>query len=137
ILNPAAPTGKASRAKVGEASLSNGLPCLGQQPAIERYIVQRQKRRPQHLVGQEKMMEVGPAEMAAWITRAIGLQRRRNSLVDRIADTERSGGGERRGIAAVARRQHTVEHVNSAADGMQDVLGAANAHEIARLFGRQ
>ena len=45
--------------------------------------------------------------------------------------------GERRGIAAVARRQHAVEHIDAGADAGEEVLRPADAHQIARFLDRQ
>ena len=36
-----------------------------------------------------------------------------------------------------ARRQHAVEHVDAGLDHLEDPLGVADAHEVARLLGRQ
>ena len=40
-------------------------------------------------------------------------------------------------MAAVARRHHAVEHVDAARDRFEDVVGRADAHQIARPVGRQ
>ena len=40
-------------------------------------------------------------------------------------------------MAAGARRQHAVEHVDAARDRFEDVVGRADAHQVARAVGRQ
>src|SRR5262245_38194961 len=86
ILSRCLPSGKADRPVGGEAAVSDRLPRLRHQPAVEADVVQRQKRRPQHLPGHKQVVDISPAEMAAGVTRTTGLQRRRISLVAGIAE---------------------------------------------------
>ncbi|MNC90287.1 hypothetical protein D3C83_63690 [compost metagenome] len=40
-------------------------------------------------------------------------------------------------VARVARRHYAIEHVDTTRDGLYDVLGLADAHQVARLVLRQ
>src|SRR5204863_2244625 len=74
ILKSCAPAGKADCAKRLEAALRHGPPYLREQAAIEGDVVQRQQRRPQHLVRLEQVVQVGPAEVATRVAGTTGLQ---------------------------------------------------------------
>src|SRR5262249_56905759 len=55
--------------------------------------------------------------------------------VARILEIDRPEAGEGEPVAAVARRQDAVEHVDAACYRLDEVLGRADSHEIARPFG--
>src|SRR5882762_671026 len=48
-----------------------------------------------------------------------------------VAQSKRAGGGEGVGVAAIARGEDAVEHIDTGRDGGGDVAGEADAHEIA------
>ena len=55
----------------------------------------------------------------------------------RILDVDGAEPGKGEAVAAVAGRQHAIEHVDAARDGFQKVRRRADAHEVTRLLGRQ
>ena len=55
----------------------------------------------------------------------------------RVLDVDRAEAGESNAVAAIARRQHTIEHVDAASDGFEEIGRRADAHEITRPLRRQ
>ena len=53
-----------------------------------------------------------------------------------LRDVEPPAAHEQLAVARVARRHHAVEHVDAGADRRPDVLGRADAHQVARAVGR-
>src|SRR5262245_33874480 len=98
ILDSLAKAGKPILAKRRDTPLGSRVSRLGHEPIVEREIVQRQQSRPQHLVGQEQMVQIRPAELPARHAPTIGLQRGRISLVTGIAQLELAVHGERRRV---------------------------------------
>src|SRR5213075_3577195 len=54
-----------------------------------------------------------------------------------VADIERPVGGKRLAGAPRARRQYAIEHVDPAEHRLNEVVGLADAHQIARLIRGQ
>src|SRR3546814_7473899 len=82
-------------------------------------------------------MEIGPAPAVADRTAAIGIERRLILGKAGVADIDRAGARERLSGAARSRRQHAVEHVDAPAHSLDDIIGLAYAHQIARTIMRQ
>ena len=55
----------------------------------------------------------------------------------RVAQVDRPEARKDAPVAAIARRHHAVEHVDTARDRLEQVVGGADAHQIARLVARQ
>ncbi len=54
----------------------------------------------------------------------------------RVGDVDAAAADEQLAVARVARRHHAVEHVDARADRRPDVLGRADAHQVARALRR-
>ena len=54
-----------------------------------------------------------------------------------VVEIDRAEAREHRAVAAVAGRQHAVEHVDAARDRLEQIVRRADAHQIARPVGRQ
>src|SRR2546426_12171211 len=83
------------------------------------------------------MAEIGAREAAARVAEAFGVERRAVPGVPGLLEREGTVGREGLAVARVARRQHAVEHVHTARDRLDEILGLADAHEIAWLRRRQ
>ena len=83
------------------------------------------------------MMQIGAAEIAAGGAAAAGIERRGIVGISRIAQIERPIPGESLAVAARARGQHAIEHVDAAQHRADDIVRLAHAHQIARPVGRQ
>ena len=55
----------------------------------------------------------------------------------RVAQVDRTEPRKRHAVTAVPGRHHAIEHVDAARDRLQDVLGRADTHQIARPVRRQ
>ena len=66
--------------------------------------------------------------------RRAGADRRRGG---RCLQIDRAAAREGLAVAAGAGRQHAVEHVDAARDRLDEIVGRADAHQIARPVGRQ
>src|SRR3546814_10108145 len=58
-------------------------------------------------------------------------------LMLRVADAHGAGAGEVMAVARVAGRHRAVEHVDAARDRFHQVLGPADAHQVARAIAGQ
>src|SRR5438128_4740765 len=96
-------------------------------------VVQGVEPRAENLVDLLQMMQVAAREMRAGVAPAALIERARVVAIAGVADFDVAAAGEEPAVAGVARRQHAVEHVDSGRDRLDDVLGRADAHEIARL----
>src|SRR5260370_21536978 len=54
-----------------------------------------------------------------------------------VFEIDRSEAGEGETMSAVAGRQHAVEHIDAAGHRLEQVLGRAYSHEVARAIGRE
>src|SRR3546814_10748087 len=93
-------------------------------------IVTAQQDRTKHLLGLEKMMQVGAAVVGAGRTGAVGVERTRVVAVAGVEQVEHGAAGEGLAGAPAARRQHAVEHVDAAAHRSDDVGRLADAHQV-------
>ena len=54
-----------------------------------------------------------------------------------VTHVHRTFIGEQHGVTTITGRHHTIEHIDTAFDGLKDVLRCADAHQIAGLILRQ
>src|SRR6516164_7030983 len=120
ILKGLPPTGKTDCMKPVKPILANRLLRLGHQPAIIGDVMDRQQGRAEHLLRQKEVVDISPAEIAAGITQATGLNWCRISLVDGIAKPKWPERCKCRGIAAIAGGEDAIEHVDAGSNGGQD-----------------
>ena len=99
--------------------------------------MQREQPVRQQLFGDEEVAEIRAREGATRVAVAGGVERRPLADPLRLLDRHRPRRGERLTVPRVARRQHTVEHVDTARDRLHQVLRLADAHEIAGAIGGQ
>ena len=52
-----------------------------------------------------------------------------------VAQIDLAEAGKRHAVAAVTGRHHAIEHVDAARDRFQQILGRADAHQVARAIG--
>src|SRR6185312_12459685 len=78
------------------------------------------------------MVEIGAAILSAGTATAFGIEWARITGMARIAQIDRAAPGEALGGSSRARRQHAVEEIDAAPDRADNVVGLADAHEIAR-----
>src|SRR5438067_7132463 len=99
--------------------------------------MQAQEAQPQELVLVDEVAQVRAREALAGRARTAFVQRARIAGETGVPEVEASLPRERRARAGGARREHAVEHVDAPLDHLEDALGVANAHEVARLAGRE
>ncbi len=93
---------------------------------------------PQHFVAAVQVAQVGAGEtVGAGVAVAAFLDRPQVALVGRVADANGPVGGEKVAVAGVAGGHAAVEHVDSARHRLHQVLGPADAHQVARPVHRQ
>ena len=95
------------------------------------------RRRPSSLVGREEVAEVGAREARAGGAVAVLVERPAVGAERRVADVEPAVAREGGAVAPHARGRHAVEQVDAAARPLDEVLGEADAHEVARPVARQ
>ena len=97
----------------------------------------REQDRAEHLVGLDEVVEIGARIVARGGAGTRLVDRARVVGVARVLEVDRPEAGEGEPVPAVARRQDAVEHVDAACHRLDDVLGCADPHEIARPLGRE
>src|SRR5215217_1058503 len=102
----------------------------------ESDVVLRQKYQAEELLLVDQMAQVRTAEAATRRTGAILVQRLRLAREPRVSQVQAPLPGERRPRPAEASGQHTVEHVNSAGDDLENACRIPDAHEVAGPVGR-
>src|SRR5579872_4313761 len=100
------------------------------------YIVHGEKAQGEDLVAGHEMAQVGPGESAAGLAAAAVVERARILAVGGVAEDDPSGCGERGGVSSHPGGGHAVEQVDAAGDALDEVLGEAHAHKVARAFPR-
>src|SRR5687768_5496451 len=96
------------------------------------YIVQREQADAEYLVAHEEMPNVRAAETTAGDTVAGFVERQGVVPVLGALDVDAAGAREDGSVSPHARRGDTVEHVDSASDALDQVIGKSDAHKIAR-----
>jgi len=107
------------------------------EPLEMSQVMDAHENRSEHFARRKKVPQIRPGELATGQTVA--------RRVDRLLIVAKTGILEphlpirrkRVGIAAVAGRQHAIEHVHPRRDGRDDVPLVADAHQIPRFIGRQ
>ena len=77
----------------------------------------------------EQMMQIGFRVDAVDVA-AIGIDGREVVLPFFVAHVHRPFVGEEHSVTAIASGHHTVEHIYATFDGLKDVLGRADTHQI-------
>jgi hypothetical protein len=96
----------------------------------------RQKDAGEHLAGEIEMANESPRMPAANRTRTLLIERPRVRRKPGVLDVELASRSECLAVAAVARRQNAIEHVDAARYRFNQVFGSAYAHQIARFISR-
>lgn len=66
-----------------------------------------------------------------------GVQRLVVGFMAGVAQLQIAKAGKHRAIAGIARGHHAVKHVHPASHALDQILGRAHAHQIARFVRRQ
>ena len=117
--------------------LGNSLAQSGHQPLEEPQIMLGHQHRAEDLGRADEVMDIGAVPGRAGRARAAGLQWLAVLGEAGVADVDRPVGGECLAGAPRAGRQHAIEHVDPAPDRLDDVVGLADPHQVARPVGGQ
>ena len=90
----------------------------------------RQQHRPQRLARPDKVMQVGARITARRWPRALFVERPWIVSMSGVAQIDLAEPRIRHPVTAVARRHHAIEHVDAARDGLQNIFGRADTHQI-------
>ena len=99
--------------------------------------IDERKPRAQRLAGVHQVPQIGPAVLRAGRTVAVGIGRERVVAEARLTNRQHAFAGEQVAVARIARRNHAVEEVDSGRHAVEQILGSAEAHQIARRSRRQ
>src|SRR6266566_6729013 len=116
---------------------TDGAADIRHEALVEPHIMHGNEDGSKHLVGEKKVADGATGEIAASVAVAVSFDWIGVLYKARIAQPQRAGGGEGVGIAAVARGEDAVEHIDSSGDGGDDVAGIADAHEVAGFIFRE
>ena len=109
---------------------------LAHEPVIKRDVVDAEQVPAEVFAGLGEVVEVGALVVAATVAVAVGVEGAVLEFVDGARDVEFAVGSEHGAALGELRRDDAVEHVHAAVDGLEDVDGRADAHEVAReIFG--
>src|SRR5690606_38795206 len=101
------------------------------------YIMQRQKARAEHLVRRVKMTKVRTREAATGIAVTSLVQRKRVGAIFGALDVHPSIRGERGAVAPHPGGCHAVEEIHTPRDTLDQILGNAYTHDVARPVFRK
>ena len=99
---------------------------------IEREVVDAGNLHGKELLGLEEMVQVGLGGNLVDVA-AVWIHWTEIHLPLLVAHVHRTIIGKEHRIAAVAGWHYAVEHINTALDGLEQVLGSSYAHQVARL----
>lgn len=131
------PHGKLVLAEAHQLTGEDCGPHLADQGLVVGDVVERQEDRAEHFAGNKKVPEIRTGVAAAGQAAAVGIEGSEVLLVCGIFDADGTMAGEGHSIAAIASRHNAVEHVDAAADGFEQIFGATDTHQIARLVRGQ
>ena len=100
-------------------------------------VVHAGQHRRQHLAAAIEVMKIGAREARTGHAGAGRIERRVVFLVAGISNAQVAETCEEMAVAGVSRRHDAVEHVDAGADAVDQVFRRADAHQVARLVGRQ
>ena len=95
-------------------------------------VVDAEEPRAERLAALEEVVQVAAAEGPAGRAGAARVERVVDGRVGPARDAHAPGRGEGRPLPGEVRRQDAVEHVDAAADGVQEIGRRADAHQVAR-----
>src|SRR6516164_2850804 len=92
-----------------------------------------QEHAAERLAAAKEVMQIGAGKVARGRAAAFRIERPRIAGVTSVPDVDRPEAREGEAVAAIARGQHAIEHVDAACDRLEKIVGRAYSHEIARL----
>ena len=104
---------------------------------VVMHVVPCQQHGTKNLLAADQVVQIGAAMVAAGGAGTVFVDRPGIIAVPRVAQVEFAAPGEGLRRAPGARRHHAVEHVDAALHRAHDVGRPADAHQIARLVGRE
>src|SRR5688572_32025003 len=96
-------------------------------------MMQAQQQQPESLTLRDEVADIGTREPLARRAGAFRIERTRVGAERGIAEIEAPLPRERRARTRSPGRQNAVEHVDAAGDDLEDPLGIADTHEVARF----
>src|SRR5712691_8605233 len=109
----------------------------GHEVSVEREVVQGVQPKREQLLRGEEVAQVGACERPAGVAAAPGVGGTRVAGVPRRLDLQPPPSREKQAVARDAGGQHAVEQVDACHPAAEEVLGRADAHQVARLLRRQ
>src|SRR5690606_7184743 len=86
----------------------------------------------QYFAGLHQMVQIGAAVVAGGRTGAFLIKRARIVRMAGILQIDPAAPGKGKSVAAVAGRHHAIEHVDTAPDRLNEIVGRADTNQIAR-----
>src|SRR5215468_4297702 len=120
----------------GEAPLGDRSSRAGGEILVVEQIDDRQEGPAERLIGLEQMVQVSAGKIARRGTAALRIERARIVGMPCILDIDRAEAGKGEPMAAVARGQNAIEHIDAMADRIENIRRCADAHQIARALDR-
>ena len=104
---------------------------------VETQVVDRIQDLRQHFVGCIKVTQIGPGVALTDPAGAVGVERAGILGITRLLDRNLAFGGKKQPVARCAGGEDAIHHVDAQAGVLDNFLGSAHTHEIARLiFGK-
>ena len=113
------------------------LAAFPDQPEEEAEILERCDLRGEPFAGPEQMVQVGAGVLARGLYAAIGVYNGKIVFEFGVFDIQDAMGGIDQAVAGIACGEYTVKHIYAEGDGLEDVFGLADAHQIAGFVGRE
>src|SRR5690242_1687892 len=110
---------------------------LVDEPDDKALVVDGGERLRQEFFRLEQMVQVGAGVVGARIAVAVGVDGAEVTPVPRIGDVEAAGRPVDRGVARDPRRRYAVESVGARRDRVEQIVGLADAQQVAGLVRGQ
>src|SRR5579863_7581019 len=100
------------------------------QPLVEPDIMHGNEDGAKHFAREKKVPDRTSRKSPAGITPATAFYRTCITLINAVPQPDRSAARERIGIAAIAGRQHAIEHINPRGNRGHNVTRITDAHQL-------
>src|SRR5712692_8408084 len=109
-------------AKIREPACRDGGPHAVHELLVIGEIDRGNQHRGEDLVRLDEMVQIGARVIARRGASAFGIERARTLGMARVLEIDGAKAAESQAMAAVARRQHAIEHVDATRYGLEQIL---------------
>ena len=107
------------------------------QPKVKSEVVDGANLQAQNFLGTYKVVEVSEGVDSVGLGGARGVDGLEAALPLLVFDIDCAFSGEQQSVTSIERGHNAVEHIDSALDSFEDILGCSHTHQIAWFTSRK